>query len=149
MGVGTVSKFQYACRAVEIFGLFFLECAVTNGAFGAASFFFARLLFLFFDFRLFSMSNEFFSDKFPATRFTMRKAWGVVGLWFPVLASAFVVVISQRALEGRREGRWACAGAHLRPCRNRFAEGAQRIFSARKMDVFFCTSDRFLHISTE
>jgi len=37
--VGTVSKFQYACRAVEIFGLFFLECAVTNGAFGAASFF--------------------------------------------------------------------------------------------------------------
>jgi len=38
-------------------------------------FFFARLLFLFFDFQLFSMSNEFFSDKFPATRFTMRKAW--------------------------------------------------------------------------
>jgi len=73
--VGTVSKFQYACRAVEIFGLFFLECAVTNGAFGAAFFFFARLLFLFFDFQLFSMSNEFFSDKFPATRFTMRKAW--------------------------------------------------------------------------
>merc|ERR1712078_507933 len=32
-------QISIACRAVEIFGLFFLECAVTNGAFGAASFF--------------------------------------------------------------------------------------------------------------
>lgn len=54
--VGTVSKFQYACRAVEIFGLFFLDAlpiAAQAALLELRLSFFRAAIFFFFDFQLF------------------------------------------------------------------------------------------------